>query len=74
MKFTEYLQGIDDTVLLKAYEEFQECINTGVLSSGEARKIWRNLEENYNIKLSLKEFERVLYYEMATRYYNNKCN
>lgn len=69
MTFREYMQNVDDTILLKAFEEFQECMDTGVLPSGEARKLWKKYEEIYNTKFSYKDIEKEIYYEMAMRYY-----
>ena len=69
MTFREYMQTVDDTTLLKAFEEFQESMNTGVLPNGEARKLWKKYEEIYNTKFSYSNIEKEVYYEMAMRYY-----
>lgn len=47
-------------------------MDTGVLPSGEARKLWKKYEEIYNTKFSYKDIEREIYYEMAMRYYGLK--
>lgn len=69
MTFREYMQGIEDKTLLKAFEEFQDCMDTGVLEDGEARKLWKKYEEIYSTKILLKDIEKEIYYEMAMRYY-----
>ena len=69
MTFREYMQTVDDATLLKALEEFQESMDTGVLPNGEARKLWKKYEEIYNTKFSYSNIEKEVYYEMAMRYY-----
>ncbi len=72
MTFREYMQKIEDSRLLKAFEELQECTDTGILSDGEVRLFKRKYEKIYDAHFSLKDIEKEIYYEMAMRYYEMK--
>lgn len=66
------MQKIEDSKLLEAFEELQECMDTGILVDGETRQLKRKYEEIYDTHFSLKDIEKEIYYEMAMRYYGIK--
>jgi len=72
MTFREYMQKINDSRLFKAFEELQECADTGILADGETRQLKRKCEEIYDTHFTLKDIEKEIYYEMAMRYYGMK--
>lgn len=72
MTFRKYMQNVEDSRLLKAFEELQECSDTGILTDGETRQLQRKYEEIYDARFPIKDIEREIYYEMAMRYYEIK--
>lgn len=70
MIFREYMQQVNDDVLLKAFEELQELQQSGVLSEGEVKKFRRKYKELYSCAdASISIIENEVYFEMAMRYY-----
>ena len=71
--FKTYMQQLSDEDLLKAFEEFQDCVDTGCLVlNGKAREIWNVFNQSYNTKFDLKQVEKQVFYEMAMIYYKLK--
>lgn len=72
MTFREYMKQVKDDVLLKAFEEYQELCNNGVLPDGVAREIWQKCNEICETSFPLGYVEKEVYFELAMRYYNSK--
>lgn len=73
MTFRDYMQRVDDKVLMKSFDELQESRNTGVLTAGVTRELLNKYNAIFGFKASLKDIEREVFYEMATRYYAIRC-
>lgn len=76
MNFRKYMQGISDEDLLKAFEELQDLRDTGVLCDGIVRKIqreYRNLIICHSGFPTIDNIKNEIFYEMAMRYYELKC-
>lgn len=71
--YVDYMSSIDDKDLLIAFEECQQCRETGILPVGKARSImnkWKELSgsNNFNATVIMQEISN----EMAKRYYKLK--
>lgn len=76
MNFRKYMQEISGEDLLKAFEELQDLRDTGILCDGIVRKIQKDCREMIECHIGfpfIDDIKNEVYYEMAMRYYELKC-
>jgi hypothetical protein len=73
--FKKYMQNLSNERLMKAFEELQDMISTGVLEGDVTRGLIGVYKDYYpTADASISIIEKEVYYEMAMRYYAKTNN
>lgn len=70
--FKKYMQNLSNERLMKAFEELQDMISTGVIEGDVARGLIGVYKDYYpTADASISVIEKEVYYEMAMRFYKS---